>query len=389
MSAPGAPAPADPVTVATAFVAVLRRTGLVVPVDATATYAAALDAVDVADPAQVYWAGRTTLVRRAEDVPAHDEAFVAFFGGRVPTRAPEPEPEVVTLATDDPDAEPEGGEDVADGGPTIEVRFSRTETLRHADLAALDDDELAEAHALLDRLRLAGSPRRSRRQVPVAGGGGRLDLGRTVDRALRTGGEALVPARTGPGVRLRRVVLLLDVSGSMAAYSRALLRFAHAAVVARRRVEAFALGTRLTRLTRDLSGRDPDAALARASAAVADWGGGTRLGDAIGAFNDTWGVRGMARGADVVILSDGWDRGDPARIDEEMARLARVAHSVTWVNPLKATPGYAPLARGMAAALPHVDRFVEGHSIASLEDLAGVLRGDGQAPAPTARGATR
>ncbi len=180
-----------------------------------------------------------------------------------------------------------------------------------------------------------------------------------------------------PAERPRRVVLLCDVSGSMEPYARALVRFLHAAVTARGagRVEAFALGTRLTRITRELSWRDPDAAIAEASKAVTDWSGGTRLGEGLREFNDRWGVRGMARGAVVVILSDGWDRGDPERLGAEMARLHRVAHRVVWVNPLKAAPGYAPLARGMAAALPYVDDFVEGHSMASLEHLAAVVAG--------------
>jgi uncharacterized protein len=165
-------------------------------------------------------------------------------------------------------------------------------------------------------------------------------------------------------------VLLADISGSMEPYSRSLLRFVHAAATGQNRVEAFALGTRLTRITRELASRDPDAAFERATAAVPDWSGGTRLGEMLAEFNDQWGVRGMARGAVVVILSDGWDRGDPAVLAEQMARLARVAHRVVWVNPLKATPGYEPLARGMAAALPFVDRFIEGHSLAALEHLA-------------------
>ena len=176
-----------------------------------------------------------------------------------------------------------------------------------------------------------------------------------------------------PGERRRRLVLLLDVSGSMEPYARALVRFLHAAMVGRRDVEAFALGTRLTRLTRELSPRDPDAALARAAEAVTDWSGGTRLGDGLRSFNDRWGVPGVARGAIVVVLSDGWDRGQPEVLGEQMARLQRVAHRVVWVNPLKASPGYAPLAGGMAAALPHVDRFVEGHSLDSLRELALVL----------------
>jgi uncharacterized protein with von Willebrand factor type A (vWA) domain len=172
---------------------------------------------------------------------------------------------------------------------------------------------------------------------------------------------------------LRRLVLVLDVSGSMEPYARALLRFTHAAVAGRQKVEAFALGTRLTRITRELSSRDPDRALTRATDRVVDWSGGTRIGACLQQFNDEWGVRGMARGAIVVILSDGWDRGDPDQLAEQMARLSRVAFRIVWVNPLKVTPGYAPLARGMAAALPYVDDFVEGHSIEAMDTLARVI----------------
>jgi uncharacterized protein with von Willebrand factor type A (vWA) domain len=180
-----------------------------------------------------------------------------------------------------------------------------------------------------------------------------------------------------PVERPRRLVLLLDVSGSMEPYARGLARFAHAAVTARRsgRVEVFTMGTRLTRITRELARRDPDSALARAAQSVHDWSGGTRLGTSLQEFNDEWGVRGLARGAIVVICSDGWDRGDPALIGSEMRRLARVARRVVWVNPLKASPGYAPLARGMAAALPYVDQFVEGHAVSSLERLADIIAG--------------
>ena len=173
--------------------------------------------------------------------------------------------------------------------------------------------------------------------------------------------------------RPRRIILICDVSGSMEPYSRALLRFLHTAVVGRGRIEAFALGTRLTRITRELSSRDPDAALAKAARSVPDWSGGTRLGEGLRAFNDQWGVRGMARGSVVVVLSDGWDRGDPALLTEQMQRLQRVAYRTVWVNPLKASPGYAPLAAGMAAALPYVDEFVEGHSLDSLRTLAEVI----------------
>ncbi len=185
----------------------------------------------------------------------------------------------------------------------------------------------------------------------------------------------------------RRVVLLLDVSGSMEPYARAFVRFLHAAVVSRGRVEAFAMGTRLTRITRELNSRDPDAAIGAAAHRVVDWAGGTRLGDGLRAFNERWGVGGMARGAVVVILSDGWDRGDPALLEEQMARLSRVAYKIVWVNPLKASPGYAPLAQGMAAALPYVDAFVEGHSLAALETLAREIGGarKGRAGTPSSR----
>ncbi len=376
----GAVAP-DPGSAAVAFVRSLRQAGLVVPIDASVTFVAALDHVDLSRGDDVYWAGRATLVRRAEDVTAYDHLFAAFFGA-VPLPVPARQlRQHVTLAVDDPDADMAGGRDVADASPTIQVRFSRAETLRHKDFAAYDDDELAEAWALMDRLAMVGAPRRSRRAVPTSRGRGRPDLRRTVRHALRTGGEPIRRAHTVPGERFRRVVLLVDVSGSMEAYARPLLRFVHAAVAARSRIEAFALGTRLTRLTRELKRRDPDEALRLAADAVTDFAGGTRLGEGLARFNDEWGVRGMARGAVVVILSDGWDRGDPDELAEQMQRLRRVAHRVVWVNPLKSTPGYAPLARGMAAALPHVDAFVEGHSIDALERLAAVIAGEA-APVP-------
>ena len=173
----------------------------------------------------------------------------------------------------------------------------------------------------------------------------------------------------------RRVVLLCDISGSMAAYSRALLRFMHAGVISREPLEAFVMGTRLTRITKELTTRDPDRALKDAAGAVRDWSGGTRLGDTIKEFVDRWGQRGMARGAVIVILSDGWDRGDVEVLAEQMMRLSRLAYKVIWVNPLKAAPGYQPLARGMAAALPYVDEFLSGHNFESLEELARAVAG--------------
>jgi uncharacterized protein with von Willebrand factor type A (vWA) domain len=204
-------------------------------------------------------------------------------------------------------------------------------------------------------------------------------------RALRSGGVPISRAYSQPKPRPRRVVLLCDVSGSMEPYARALLRFLHAAVAEHTHVEAFVVGTRLTRLTRELSTRDADAALDAASRRVLDWSGGTRLGEGLRDFNDRWGIRGMARGSVVVILSDGWDRGDPTLLAEQMQRLSRVAFRVIWVNPLKATADFAPLARGMAAALPFVDAFVSGHSLAALEELATTIAGRTREPAGTRR----
>ena len=352
------------------FAAALRAAGLPVPLVSTIEFGRAVAEVGADRRDGVYWAGRATLVHRPEDIPLYDEVFEQQWLGAIDRGRPATAPAPVTLLLDEPGAEHDDeGEPEAPGGDVLSVRFSRAEGLSGRDFADCTDDEMAELHELMDRLRFAGESRRSRRLRPTSRSG-RLDLRRTVRAALRTQGEPLRRAYLEPGERPRRLVLLLDVSGSMEAYARALIRFVHAAIVGRRDVEAFALGTRLTRLTRELSTRDPDAALARAADAVTDWSGGTRLGDGLRLFNDAWGVRGMARGAVVVVLSDGWDRGDPAVMSEQMQRLSRVAHKIVWVNPLKATPGYAPLAGGMAAALPHIDEFLEGHNLDSLEVLA-------------------
>jgi uncharacterized protein len=368
-------APPDVERVAVAFARFLRAEGLEVPMSSTLAFVDALDQVGLASRDAVYWAGRATLVRRPEDIGTYDKVFDALWmRGRYSSRD-EGEVEHITIATDDEDGDDSSDAPDADddGDEVITVRFSTAEVLSHKDFADYTVDELAEARALMSRLRLVGSPRRSRRRVRSRRARGQPDLRRTVHNAIRAGGEPIHRAFHEPGERPRRLVFLLDVSGSMEAYSRALVRFVHAAVVGRTKVEAFALGTRLTRMTRELSSRDPDAAVRRAAECVVDWSGGTRLGDGLRQFNDEWGQRGMARGAIVVILSDGWDRGDPAVMAEQMARLSRVAHKVVWVNPLKASPGYAPLAQGMAAALPYIDSFIEGHSLDSLEQLAEVI----------------
>ncbi|MEZ5410403.1 MAG: VWA domain-containing protein [Acidimicrobiales bacterium] len=363
-----------------AFSRALRGAGLKVPASATINFAEALGLVGVEERSAAYWAGRATLVTRPEDLPVYDRVFDAFWRQRTPMLAQVlgAAPPPITLALDlgdDDEPEPPEQDDGDDDGDIQPVRFSRAEVLTEKDFADCSDDELAELTRLMASLRFTTYRRTSRRRVPVKGQGDQPDLRRTVRWALRHQGEPMRRAFTEQATRPRRLVLILDVSGSMEPYARALLRFAHAAVVARSKVEVFVLGTRLTRLTKHLTSRDPDAAIRRAFPQVRDWAGGTRLGEGLQEFNNEWGVRGMARGAVVVILSDGWDRGDTGLLASEMERLHRVTHQLVWVNPLKATPGYAPLAAGMAAALPHVDTFVEGHSYRSLEHLATILAG--------------
>ena len=332
----------------------------------------------------VYWAARATLCRRPEEIALFDACFAAWFRSAttdVMGTAIAADPTEAIVALDAPLApEPDGGDgdpEIADG-PILTVRFSRAETLRHRDFATYTSAEHDEARRALADLRVVGARRRSRRLVSTRARR-RPDVRRTVRAAMRTDGEPIRRAYRAPSQRSRRLVLLCDVSGSMEPYSRVIVRFLHSAVVARTKVEAFALGTRLTRITRELANRDPDAAIAAAAERVSDWSGGTRLGSALRTFNDTWGMRGMARGAVIVIISDGWDRGEPEVLAEQMQRLSRVAHRIVWVNPLKAAPGFAPLAAGMAAALPYVDDFVEGHSLHSLSELVDVIRGEGEA----------
>lgn len=360
---------------AVAFGRVLRGAGLRVPLGSVLTFVDALGRMRLDQREQVYWAGRATLVRNPEDIPLYDRSFEVFWLSSHGAEPDDPEPPLhITLAVDD-----EGDEGNDDPGqadpsddPQITLRFSAMEVLRHKDFASYSDEELHTAQELMSALRFAGPPRRSFRQHRSPRGR-RPDIQATVRAALRTGGEPMTRVWRTPGERLRRLVIILDVSGSMEPYARAMLRFVHAAVSGRQRVEAFAIGTRLTRVTRELNSRDPDKALTAASNRVLDWSGGTRLGECLRSFNDQWGVRGMARGSIVVVLSDGWDRGDPAVLGAEMQRLQRIAYHVIWVNPLKVTPGYAPLARGMAAALPYVDHFVEGHSLAAMHELAAVI----------------
>jgi hypothetical protein len=359
----------------------MRAAGARVGVDELLNAHRALRAVDPADRGAAYFALRATLCSRRDDLVAFDAAFAELFAP-VPQRAPELpdvlEPAALVLPRIAVPAEevavPTEGE-----AEVVPSAWSDAELLREKDFADYTDAERQLARRVMRRLAGAGPARPSRRTRPARRRGApphaaRPDLRRTMRSSLRTSGDPVERHWREPSERPRPLVLVCDVSGSMEPYARMLLQYMQACVAARRRVEAFVFGTSLTRVTAELAGRDPDRALDRAAGAADDWSGGTRIGEALATLNREHGRR-LGRGAIVVLLSDGWDRGDPEQLTAEMARLARCAHSLIWLNPLKAHPGYEPLTRGMQAALPHVDHFLAGNSLASLADLADLMEG--------------
>lgn len=353
------------------FGRVLREAGLEVGPGRVADALTALDAVDLGRQDDVYWSLRATMVTRFEEIEPFDRAFNAWFlrapvvpKARVAVTQP---PRRGTVARGDPIR----GADRRDDPDALEIGSSAVEVLRRRDFATMTPEEFAQARALMRKLAVARPRRRSRRMRPHSRGAA-LDLRRLVRRSLASGGEPFPRSYRRRLEVSRRVVALCDISGSMEAYTRALLLFMHAVVEAGR-VEVFAFGTRLTRLTVALRTRDPEQALEAAAATVVDWASGTRIGASLKAFNDHWGRRGLSRGAVVLIVSDGWERQDPELLRREMIRLSRTAYAVVWVNPLKGHVDYEPLGAGMRAALPYVDRFLPGHNIASLEQLADSL----------------
>jgi uncharacterized protein len=353
------------------FARTLRQAGVAVPVDTVIHFVRSIDALGIDRHDRVYWAGRAVLIHRHDDIAIYDRIFESFWWGtNTSSEFPVPSRDhSFDEGVNDMDAPSREGEPPRH---RAWVSYSDVDQLRRKDFAACTPEELDEITRLLSESRLRAT-QHSRRMRRSRRDHGRHDTRATMRETLRSGGEVARLMHRKRSSRPRRVVLLCDVSGSMEPYARALLRFLHVAVAGQDRIEAFAVGTRLTRLTRQLSSRDPDTALRQAIERVLDWSGGTRLGEGIGTFNDRFGMPGMARGAIVVILSDGLDRGDPTLLAGEMARLHRAAHQTIWVNPLKGSEGYEPLARGMAAALPHVDEFVEGHSAASLDALVSMI----------------
>ncbi|HEX2418800.1 MAG TPA: VWA domain-containing protein [Micromonosporaceae bacterium] len=363
--------PRDITEVLLGFARTLRYAGMDATPERVQAMLTAVDALGVTDPSGVYWGGRLALCAEPDDIATYDAAFQGYFQDAPPAgdrSAPPPARQVMTLA----EADTGSGEAGEADRELPHAVASDVELLRHRDVTALTAVERAELRRLLALLAPSPAPRLVRRQRRAPRGA--VDPARTVARMLRHAGEPSRLARRARQRKPRRLVLLVDVSGSMAPYADALLRFAHAAV--RRRPatsEVFTIGTRMTRITRALRLRDPDAALAASSQVIPDWSGGTRLGEAVKAFLDRWGQRGAARGAIVVVFSDGWERGDPALLAAQMRRLARLAYRVVWVNPHKGKAGYAPLAGGMAAALPYLDEFVAGHSFGALEELVRVI----------------
>ena len=376
--------PYDAVDSLVGLAATLRGTGVQASTDRVHAAVQALAELDPMRTADVYWAGRLTLCGSPDELARYDAAFRAYFGDRPGTvvRRQRLTTTQLQLVAEPGDSGASGQGD-QEAAPMV-AAASTVEQLRHRDVTLLDAAEREHLRRLLAAMRLPGERRTTRRLRPSLRG--QVDGGRTLRAWLAAGGEPAPLRHRSPGTRPRRVVLLVDVSGSMEGYADALLRFAHAAShrgpahAASRRgrggpTEVFAMGTRLTRITREMALRDPDAAMTAVATALVDAGGGTRLGELLKQFLDQWGQRGTARGAVVVVLSDGWERGDATLLGEQMGRLHRLSHRVVWSNPRKAAPGYAPLAAGMAAALPHVDDFVEGHSLGALEHLAAVVLG--------------
>jgi uncharacterized protein len=353
------------------FARALRAAGVAVTADRERTYLEAVAAVGLDDQPAVYHAGRATLCASPADLERHDLVYAAWFSGqRAGTKNRSALPQMVSqagLAADEKSGSG-GGEEDPD---VVRAQASSTEVLRQRDVATLTGREREALAALFANLRPRAPRRRAHRWT--ASPRGAVDARATVRSTLRRMGEPGEVRWRRRGTRARRVVLLVDVSGSMSGYADALIRLAHAYCVAGVPVEVFTLGTRLTHITRPLHQRDPDRAIVAAGEAIPDWSGGTRLAEGIKVFLDRWGRRGMARGAVVVVFSDGWERTQPEALGEQVRRLHAVAHRVVWVNPHRGRAGYEPVQGGIMAVLPHVDAFVAGHSMATFEELTEVV----------------
>jgi hypothetical protein len=368
----------------------LRRTGLDVGPGQLQDAVRALGVVGPVDRDEAFWALRCCVCTEPAHLPLFEAAFRSFAAGDSEASGPDDrgEPPPAPAA---PTAHGELDDDV-DAADDERVRefgdgASSGERLLELDFAEYQPAELVEARRLIESLGRSLPVRRSFR-LERAWSGTHLDMRRTLQQAMRTAGDPLQRAWQRPRHVARRTIFLLDVSGSMAAYTRPMLMFAQAAQCVARSVETFAFGTRITRLTTHLSGPDRDQSLGDAVRSVPDWAGGTRIGESLAAYNQRWGSRGNTRGAVVVIASDGWETGDVEVLRTEMARLHRAAHRLIWVTPSAADPLFQPLTRGMVAATPHIDLLLASHNLRAMGDLAAAFEGLGPAAAasqPSAR----
>lgn len=388
---------ADLAEVAARFGHLLHGAGVPVTPERAARLASAISVSFPRENSELYWLARVTLLSDHSQIEIFDRIFSEVFGGIVdpaefrgqrprnsaPSDRPSPRPpdaaaglRLAHRPLPSALADSEGREVDSEGSSqphSVAATYSPDERLRHKDFAAMTPDEIARVLELAGRLAFA-TPLRTSRRRRRSSTGADIDVRAALRRARRTAGEPVASLTRRRRKRPRRLVLICDISGSMEQYTRAYLELLMSGV-AGAHAEAFVFATRLTRLTRALRGVTPSSALDRAARSAPDWAGGTRIGEAIRCFNDEHGQRGVARGAVVVVLSDGWDCGDAQVLGREMARLGRLASRIVWVNPRKAAPAYEPLAGGMAAALPHVDAFVSGHTLDALDEVMAAIAG--------------
>lgn len=355
----------------------LRLAGIVVGSGEVTTYCTAVASLNPTDILDLYWAGRTTLITRRDHIPVYDQVFRQFFLDEAATQ-PDPRKTAIKAASGTlsvlqvPAPEP-GNQGPEEHEAKLGLMSSDAEIWRNKSFAACTPEELASLRRIMAQVRLTPPRRRTRRSAPSQAGS-RFNARRTIRETMRMHGEPAGLYWLRRKHRIRPLIFILDVSGSMSDYSRNLLQFAYSAKRAADRVEVFCFGTRLTRITRSLDRRRPDEAINLAAKHVFDWDGGTRIGDSLHTFVRDWARRGMSRGAIVVICSDGLDRGDPALLSSAMERLSRLCHRIVWMNPHKGDESnFEPNSLGMMVAAPHIDLILSGHNLRSLEEFAAML----------------
>ena len=357
----------------------LRNAGVVVGTNDTMTYVEAVSLINPADLIDVYWAGRGTLVNRKDQIPVYNRIFQKFFldvevAADSELKSMMRATTALSATLEVPSPDPGQGEESKEEEAQLGYMASGAQVWRNKAFAACTDQELATIRRIVSVIRLT-PPRRRTRRTLSSKNGPRFDPRRMALETMRSHGDPIKLFKQQRRLRIRPLVFILDVSGSMSDYSRNLLQFAYSARRAADKVEVFCFGTRLTRITKSLDRRKPDDALKLAAATVFDWDGGTRIGESLNQFIKRWGRRGLSRGSIVVICSDGLDRGDPALLESSMEKLSRLCHRIVWMNPHKGDEAnFKPNSLGMMVAEPFVDEIFSGHNLASLEHFAENLR---------------